>query len=48
MRKARDLLWMVHEVHLHDPVSKQERLVRTPITADLQKMINLLGLEIPH
>lgn len=48
LRKARDLLWMVHEVHLHDPVSKQHRLVRTPINADLQKMINLIGLEITH
>lgn len=45
LRKVRDLLWQVQEVHLRDPMTKQERIVRTTIPSELEKALNLLNLE---
>ena len=45
LRRVRDLLWQVQEVHLRDPMTKQERIVRTAISSELEKALNLLGLK---
>jgi transposase len=45
LRRVRDLLWQVQEVHLRDPMTKQERIVRTPIPSELEKALNLLDLK---
>src|SRR3990167_1755703 len=48
LRHVRDLLWRVQEAHLRDPHSGKERVVRTPISAELIKILNSLDIEIPH
>lgn len=45
LRKMRDLLWQVQEVYLYDPMTKQERIVRTTIPTELEKALNLLNLK---
>lgn len=48
LRHVRDLLWSVQEVHLRDPDSGRERIVRSPIPTELMKILNSLNVEIPH
>lgn len=48
LRYVRDLLWSVQEVQLRDPTSSKERVVRTPISDALQKILNLLVPENTH
>jgi len=48
LRYVRDLLWLVQEVHLRDPRSGNERVARTPISAELTKILNCLDIKITH
>lgn len=48
LRQARDLLWLVEEVHLCDPASGRERIARSPITSELRQILNSLDIKIPH
>lgn len=48
LRKARDLLWQVHEVYLFDPQSGREREALSPIPIELKNILNALGIKIPH
>jgi transposase len=45
LRYIRDLLWQVQEVHLRDPMTAQERVVLTPVSIELKKILDSLGLE---
>ena len=45
LRRMRDLLWRVQEVHLFDPISRQERVVITPVPDELRQILDSLGLE---
>lgn len=45
LRRVRDLLWQVQEVHLRDPITQQERIVRTSIPTELEKILDLLNLK---
>ena len=48
LRHVRDLLWQVQEVHLLDPVSKQERIVLTPVLTELKQILDSSGFENTH
>ena len=45
LRSVRDMLWQVHEIHLRDPLTGKERIVRTPASNDLKQILNLLGIK---
>lgn len=48
LRRVRDLLWQVQEVHLRDPISGQERVALTSEPPELKTVLNSLGIKIPH
>jgi hypothetical protein len=48
LRYVRDLLWLVQEVHLHDPHSSRQRIACTPIPAELTKVLDCLDIKIRH
>ncbi len=48
LRRVRDLLWQVQEVHLRDPASNLERVALTPIPIELTQILDSLGIENPH
>lgn len=45
LRRVRDLLWQVQEVHLRDKLSGRERIVRTPMPPELEKILISLDLK---
>lgn len=45
LRVARDLLWQVHEIHLHDPETGMERTIRTQITYETQQLLDFLNIK---
>jgi transposase len=45
LRRVRDLLWQVQEIHLRDPVSGQERITLTPLPTELKKILDSFGLQ---
>jgi hypothetical protein len=48
LRRVRDLLWQVQEVHLCDPVSGQKRSVLTPVPIELEQILDRLKLKNTH
>jgi transposase len=48
LRSVRDLLWQIHEIHLRDPISNQERIVLTPVSNELNKVLDLLDIKNTH
>ncbi len=45
LRRVRDLLWQVQEIHLRDPVSGQERIALTPMPDGLEQILDALGVK---
>lgn len=48
LRRVRDLLWQVQEVHLRDPISDLKRTVLTPIPTELNQILDLLEIKNTH
>lgn len=48
LRHVRDLLWRIQEAHLRDPYSDKVRIARTPISEELAKILDSLGVKIAH
>lgn len=48
LRYIRDLLWQVHEIQLRDSRSGKERIVRTPISPELEQLLNKLDIKNTH
>ena len=48
LRHVRNLLWQVQEAHLRDSHSGRERIVRSPISAELTKILDSLSIKIEH
>jgi transposase len=48
LRRFRDLIWQVQEVHLRDRLSGKERIVRTPIPFELKQIFDSLNLNIEN
>lgn len=48
IRRFRDLIWQVQEVHLRDRISGKERILRTPISTELKQIFDLLNLDIEN
>ena len=45
LRRVRDLLWQVQEIHLRDPLTGKERIARTPVTPQLEQILHSLEVE---
>ena len=48
LRRVRDLLWQVQEVHLRDPINNLERAVLTSIPTGLNQILDLLEIKNTH
>jgi transposase len=48
IRRFRDLIWQVQEVHLRDQLSGKERILRTPISRELKQILDSLSLDIEN
>lgn len=48
IRRFRDLIWQVQEVHLRDTLSGKERVLRTPIPHELIQIFEFLNLKIEN
>ena len=48
IRRFRDLIWQVQEVHLRDRLSGLERILRTPIPLELKQIFDSLNLGIEN
>lgn len=48
IRRFRELIWQVQEVHLRDQLSGKERILRTPIPLELKQLFDSLSLDIEN
>lgn len=48
LRNFKDLLWQVHEIHLLDPKTGRQRIVRTQLKPELENALVSLGIKNTH